>query len=290
MTSMPPDNQDPEDIDARYRQLSAADSARPHGAVSAAVLANAARLAAERASGDRSDRRPRAVYGWRAPLFGGLAAAALAGFFIIPHFTQLDRAPVKSLAQPTAEFIAPAESEKITPSPPSTAAPAAAARMPKSSAETASKRAMPLASAPARTPAPAPATATELDEVIVTGANRHQHQEPVAGITVGKPYTDAARALAVDRGEALRQSADSGDLPGLRAVLDEKVSIDSRDSAGRTALLLAVLSGRDAVVTALLARGADPNISDAYGETPLHAAIAANRTEIAQALRRAGAR
>jgi Ankyrin repeats (3 copies) len=258
MTSMPPDNQDPEDIDARYRELSAADGARPQAAVSAAVLANAARLAAERTSGVRSARQPRAVRGWTAPLFGGLAAAALAAFFIVPRFTPPDRTPVKSPTQPAAEFIAPAESEKITSAPPSAAAPVAAARMPKSSAEPTSKRASP--------------------------------PEPVAGITGGKPYADAARALVVDRGDALRQSADSGDLPGLRAVLDEKVSIDSRDSSGRTALLLAVLSGRDAVVSALLARGADPNISDAYGETPLHAAIAGNRTEIAQALRRAGAR
>jgi hypothetical protein len=280
MTSMPPDNQDPDDIDARYRQLSAADGARPHAAVSAAVLAHAARLAVERASGDRADSRPRAVYRWRAPLFGGLAAAALAGFLIIPRFTRLDPAPVKSLAHPTAEFIAPAQSERITPAPPSPVAPVAAARMPRSSADTTSKRAIPLASASA--PAQAPAPATELDQVIVTGANRPQ--------AAGKPYADAARALVVDRGEALRQSADSGDLPGLKAVLDEKVSIDSRDSSGRTALLLAVLSGRDAVVSALLARGADPNISDVYGETPLHAAIASNRAEIAQALRRAGAR
>jgi ankyrin repeat protein len=126
--------------------------------------------------------------------------------------------------------------------------------------------------------------------VIVSAVDRHQHQEPAAGMTAGKPYADAAaRALVADRGEALRRSAGSGDLPGLRAVLDEEVSIDSRDSSGRTALLLAVLSGRDAVVTALLARGADPNIGDAYGETPLHAAIAANRTNIAQALRLAGA-
>jgi hypothetical protein len=244
MTSMPPDNQDPEDIDSRYRRLSAADSARPHGAVSAAVLAHAARLAAERASGVRSGRGRSAAYGWRAPLFGGLAAAALAGILIIPRFTRWDHAPV------------------------------AAAPVPKSSVETAAKRASPLASAPVTSQVQAPAQATELDEVVVAG----------------KPYADAARTLLVDRGEALRRSAGSGDLPGLRAVLDEQVSIDSRDTSGRTALLLAVLSGRDAVVTALLARGADPNISDAYGETPLHAAIAASRTEIAQALRRAGAR
>jgi hypothetical protein len=287
MTTMPPDNDDPDEIDARYRRLSAADSARPHAAVSAAVLANAARIAAERTSGARSDRQPRAVYGWRAPLFGGLAAAALAGFFIIPRFTQPDRAPIKSPTQPAAAPVPPSEIQKITPSTPSPVAPLAEAQAAKSTARTAAKLASPAAAAPSSVPAPA----ADLNEVVVTGANRHQ-QEPVAGITAGKAYAnaDAAQALAVGRGEALRQAADSGDLPRLKAVLDEKVSIDSRDSSGRTALLLAVLSGRDAVVTALLARGADPNISDAYGETPLHAAVAANRTEIAQALRGAGAR
>jgi Ankyrin repeats (3 copies) len=272
MTSMPPDNDDPDEIDAHYRRLSAADSARPHAAVSAAVLANAARIAAQRTSGVRPDRQPRAVYAWRAPLFGGLAAAALAGFFIIPRFTQPDRAPTES----------------PTPSSPAPVAPLAEAQAAKSAARTAAKLASPAAAAPSSVPA---APAADLNEVVVTGANRHR-QEPAAGVSAGKAYADAdaAQALVVGRGEALRQSADSGDLPGLKAVLAEKVSIDSRDSSGRTALLLAVLSGRDAVVAALLARGADPNISDAYGETPLHAAIAANRTEIAQALQRAGAR
>jgi hypothetical protein len=251
MTSMPPDNEDPEEIDARYRRLSAADNARPHAAVSAAVLAHAARVAAERTSGVRSGRRPRAVHGWRAPLFGGLAAAALAGFFIIPRFTQSNRAPVKSPTQPAAALAPPSEIETMTRSAPSPApvAPPSEARAAKSTARTPMKFASPTDSAPASVLAPA----TDLNEIVVTGADRQQHHEPA----------DAARA---------------------------RVSIDSRDSSGRTALLLAVLSGRDAVVTALLARGADPNISDVFGETPLHAAIAANRTEMAQALRRAGAR
>jgi Ankyrin repeats (many copies) len=246
VTTMPPDDQDPEDIDARYRRLSAADTARPHGAVSAAVLANAARLADERASAVRSGRESRALHRWRAPLFGGISAAALVGFLIIPRFTSSDRARPSAPPLPAVQRASPVAA----------------------------------ASAPALASAPTAATAA---------ATRPQQQQPVARFAAGRPSTDAARELSTDRGKALRQSADAGDLPGLTAVLDEKVSIDSRDSAGRTALMLAVLAGRDAVVGALLARGADPNAADAYGETPLQAAIAANRTEIAQALRRAGA-
>jgi ankyrin repeat protein len=53
--------------------------------------------------------------------------------------------------------------------------------------------------------------------------------------------------------------------------------------------MLAVINGRMDLVNALLDRGADPNVTDSYGETALHAATAGNHTEIAAALRRAGA-
>ena len=66
--------------------------------------------------------------------------------------------------------------------------------------------------------------------------------------------------------------------------------IDARDSDGRTALMLAVLQGRLDTVVALLGRGADPNVADTSGVTPLQAARAQHQPEMVDALLRAGAR
>lgn len=45
--------------------------------------------------------------------------------------------------------------------------------------------------------------------------------------------------------------------------------IDERDSTGSTALMNAVRDTYDSLVMLLLQRGADPNIPDIYGDSPL---------------------
>jgi uncharacterized protein len=54
--------------------------------------------------------------------------------------------------------------------------------------------------------------------------------------------------------------------------------------------MLATLHGQGDAVDVLLSHGADPNIADAHGTTPLQAALAGNQAAIAAALQRAGAR
>ncbi len=54
--------------------------------------------------------------------------------------------------------------------------------------------------------------------------------------------------------------------------------------------MLAIVHGQARAVDALLARGADPNAADSRGTTPLQAAMAARRPDIAAALQRAEAR
>ncbi|MGH8266556.1 MAG: ankyrin repeat domain-containing protein, partial [Steroidobacteraceae bacterium] len=73
-------------------------------------------------------------------------------------------------------------------------------------------------------------------------------------------------------------------------LLDQQPDINSRDSLGRTALMLATLQGQTKAVAALLAYGADPNAADARGTTPLQAAMAGNHADVVATLRRHGAR
>jgi ankyrin repeat protein len=65
--------------------------------------------------------------------------------------------------------------------------------------------------------------------------------------------------------------------------------IDARDASGHTALMLAVLQDHEAVVRALLEQGADPNIGDAAGITPIAVARQQHQPRMVDALLQAGA-
>jgi ankyrin repeat protein len=70
--------------------------------------------------------------------------------------------------------------------------------------------------------------------------------------------------------------------------------IDERDSTGSTALMNAVRDTYGSLVTLLLHRGADPNIPDIYGDTPLdiakYIAKRSGNTEIVELLVAYGAK
>jgi hypothetical protein len=107
---------------------------------------------------------------------------------------------------------------------------------------------------------------------------------PRAGAAVA-PTTAPAEPAA-----ALRRAAEIGDLSGLQMLLEKQSDIDSRDAAGRTALMLATLHGQTDAVAALLAYGADPNAAAADRTTPLQVARAGDHPAIVAALQRYGAR
>jgi len=56
-------------------------------------------------------------------------------------------------------------------------------------------------------------------------------------------------------------------------LADAKADLDAADPDGATALGLAAINGRADVVALLLDRGADPNLADRTGMTPLYAAV-----------------
>ena len=87
-----PSHQDPpDDIDEQYRRAAGLDADRPSESTRRAVFGYAAQMAAKRtaeASGRQVESPlPRNRHRWRRPaIFGTLAAAALAGLLVVPHF------------------------------------------------------------------------------------------------------------------------------------------------------------------------------------------------------------
>ncbi|MFI4889731.1 MAG: ankyrin repeat domain-containing protein [Steroidobacterales bacterium] len=248
MSELPTGKDPDDDIDERYRRASALDPGRPAESVRRAVLAHAAQVAAQRAA-----RRSR----WRPAVFGTLAAAALAGLLITPHFlppretSEIPARPAKTYSMPLTPAANPAPAPTAAP----TAAPPVAAQATQADAMS----------------APSPSA----------GA-RSEARQALAPMAIGGHPMDPATSLW--------RAAESGDLPALQALLSANIDINARDASGRTALMLAVLGRHASAVEALLARGADPNVADARGTTPLQAALAADEPATVTALQRAGAR
>jgi uncharacterized protein len=72
---------------------------------------------------------------------------------------------------------------------------------------------------------------------------------------------------------ALMYAARQGAVQAATALADGGADLDATDPDGATALALAVINGHAGVVRLLLARGANPNIADRTGMTPLYAAV-----------------
>ena len=124
MNQLPPGPDLPDDVDERYRRASALDRSRPGETVQRAVLAHAARLAAERATQDAatSERRAAATPSgrWRRPaVLGTLAAAALAAVLVAPRFLAPPAAPavVETPVAPSARSDLPPAPAAAPPAP-----------------------------------------------------------------------------------------------------------------------------------------------------------------------------
>ena len=275
MNEFPPPNEGLEEVDERYRRLSNRDPSRPSEATRRAVLQHAAELARHRTEansvpiGSRlpSANRPH----WRVATYGGLAAAALAGLLIAPHFLTTSTGPMTRPSPPPVHTPEPGAARPATPAAAESDAFAGADARRATSAQ-----------GPARESAPPPRLA-QMQAVGAPSAAR-------AGASSPPPAAPSPGAGSLDAATALREAAQSGNITRLNALLAERIDIDARDANGRSALMLAVLHDQQQAVNSLLAAGADPNAADSTGTRPLQAAIVGARPEIVAALRRAGAR
>ncbi|KAL4203682.1 hypothetical protein AMTRI_Chr01g105130 [Amborella trichopoda] len=79
------------------------------------------------------------------------------------------------------------------------------------------------------------------------------------------------------------------DIDDIINLASEGVSLDLKDSQGRTALHMAAANGHLEVVDYLIRNGADPNASNMENNTPLHYACLNGHTQVVTKLTLAGA-
>lgn len=84
--------------------------------------------------------------------------------------------------------------------------------------------------------------------------------------------------------EDIHGFAREGELENLLKCLESGVSVNIKDSEGRTPLHWAVDRGHSNVVELLVSRNADINVKDVDGQTPLHYAVVCDREAIAEYL------
>jgi len=293
MSTRPPSQDPPDDVDELYRRASALDTSRPGESVRRAVLAHAAQLSATRGPpGERSLQiRPAASPArWRGVLFGGLAAAALAALVIAPRiFTpgvpKVSGPPSAGLElQGTPSAAAPPPPEtSVRPAPGSASPPAFGVE------ETLTGGARTDTSRQRGGAAVASSAAKSADSSLAVAPAARSARQPQAYAAPAAPAA-LAGLDTTQTAEAFRQAAAAGDLSALATLRSKQYDIDARDSSGRTALMLAIVHAQADAVLALLDYGADPNVADARGVTPLEAARGADQPAIVAALLRHGAR
>jgi uncharacterized protein len=96
-------------------------------------------------------------------------------------------------------------------------------------------------------------------------------------------------------GNALIPACEQGHVETVELLLKTPIQVDHVNRLGWTCLLEVVLLGdggkrHQEVARMVLSAGADPNLADGQGVTPLAHAIARGQTEIAAIIRAAGGR
>src|ERR1043165_5218683 len=106
---------------------------------------------------------------------------------------------------------------------------------------------------------------------------------PALILILGSALIAAGQNIPIDN--ALRQSAQDGDIAAVKAFIADGANVNSKDKTGKTALLW-VAPARDnpEMVKLLVASGADANAADHRGETALMIAASQSNPGIMRAL------
>src|SRR5690554_2179886 len=83
--------------------------------------------------------------------------------------------------------------------------------------------------------------------------------------------------------------ARAGETDELIEFIDHGLPVDSQDSEGNTALMLAAYHGHTDTVKALIGRGADVNLGNARGQSPIAGALFKGEDDVVAILRDANA-
>ena len=294
----PEDNAQDQELLERYKRASDALDAVPSDAVRAAILAEARRVAEQRATETPRQNfdvsRPAANDSrWKITAFGTAGAALVAALLFAPRLWESGPVAPTSSGAPAAAVPREQSSDAKAIAP--------KAESPVQPVPHADKNSSNATGLQPRRDMPMPPQHRQTEEIAQSAApaekadtaNFAPAAPPPAAAGAARATSMNAQRAALDTDSAptaLRSAAASGDTAQTVLLLDQGAVLDARDELGRTALMLAVMQNRLDVARLLLDRGADPNVADNSGHTPLQLAQQAHLGEMAAMLERAGAR
>lgn len=128
------------------------------------------------------------------------------------------------------------------------------------------------------------------DQALLAAARAGRWAEVLALLKPAEGAAPAAHGNAADDagGHALVLAAAAGQDAVLRALLQRGADIERRSDSGFTALGAAAFHGHRSAVRLLLRAGADPTRLGATGQTALHLASTAGQVDVVDALLKAG--
>ena len=230
------ERQEEDCVDDHYRHASALNESRPSEAVRQAIVAHAAKLAAERTA-QRPVRSWPARSWWNPALFGSIAAAAIVGLVVAPQLFPSDK--------PVHIQDVPSEPDRVLPlAPPSTAAREKSVTPDRTESATTAKAAAGAVSA-------APAT---IQAAAAPSARAQQATD------AGKPRTALEHpdinATDADGRTALTQAVVHNQLAAVEELLRRGADPNLADAVGQTPLQLAVANHQPAIIAILKRAGA----------------------------------
>ncbi len=110
---------------------------------------------------------------------------------------------------------------------------------------------------------------------VVSKVTAYPHTQNGVGLTGIEEGVSYVGQTVLPRGgwSAAMFAAREGAAGAVRALGDGGANLDIVDPEGTSALVIAVINGHYDVMSVLLEKGADPNVADIKGMTPLYAAV-----------------